>query len=424
MRAALQKRFSTPRWFSSLRTKPTSPAPAPAPEPASASAPATPTTTPAQATATATTMAEGPVVVSPVALTTHATLNVYTRTQVTGASGFLGSHIITQLLAQGTSVRALVRPTKAEFIKTVFPTDAVTVATMTDISTDDLSAAFAGASAIINCASPLAMRGTPQETVDANVDGMVNVLRGALKAGVSKVVITSSWATTINPDLSQQYTGQSFGQDSWGEVTSEQILDGTRNPVYVYLGAKIIGEKAAWEFVEEHPELDLTTINPPFLMGPYIPGVVPSGPTDIGTNRFLYRLIAGPPGRTLPPLLSPHYLDVRDCARAHIAALSTPKAPPGSQRTKRFLVIAGAVTWRTVTEWLYETRPELRERLPDVSGGIYLPETMSENDVGPAERALGMREYIHWKKMVQDGVDDFLVLHEKWMKEADGVSKI
>ena len=45
----------------------------------------------------------------------------------------------------------------------------------------------------------------------------------------------------------------------WGECTAEQVTDGTRNPLWIYLASKILAEKEAWKFAQENPSLDLTT---------------------------------------------------------------------------------------------------------------------------------------------------------------------
>lgn len=53
--------------------------------------------------------------------------------------------------------------------------------------------------------------------------------------------------------------GYNFCFKGWGEVSPEEIVDGTHDPLYVYLGSKILAEKAAWKFAEGNGELDLAT---------------------------------------------------------------------------------------------------------------------------------------------------------------------
>ncbi|THG93201.1 hypothetical protein EW145_g8441, partial [Phellinidium pouzarii] len=120
---------------------------------------------------------------------------------VTGASGFVGAQIVTLLLADGYSVRAVARGAKVDLIKNAFAGKAIEVVEIKDIIKDDLTPFFSGVSAIIHSASPLAGRAPAAETISATVDGALNVLASAVKAGINKVVLTSSWATVADREL-------------------------------------------------------------------------------------------------------------------------------------------------------------------------------------------------------------------------------
>ncbi len=70
---------------------------------------------------------------------------------------------------------------------------------------------------VIHTASPLAGKASPQDTLQVRVcslvdvfllnsqktakNGTLNVLASALKAGISKIVLTSSWGTTLDRKL-------------------------------------------------------------------------------------------------------------------------------------------------------------------------------------------------------------------------------
>jgi nucleoside-diphosphate-sugar epimerase len=45
----------------------------------------------------------------------------------------------------------------------------------------------------------------------------------------------------------------------WGYVTETEALEPGRSEMYVYLASKILAERAIWEFVKEHPQLDVVT---------------------------------------------------------------------------------------------------------------------------------------------------------------------
>ena len=45
----------------------------------------------------------------------------------------------------------------------------------------------------------------------------------------------------------------------WNDTTEEEALTSNKGEFFVYSAAKALAEKAAWEFVKEHPEVSLTT---------------------------------------------------------------------------------------------------------------------------------------------------------------------
>jgi dTDP-glucose 4,6-dehydratase len=117
---------------------------------------------------------------------------------VTGAGGFIGSHLVEQLVAAGATVRALVRYTssgtrgwldrspaaaKVEFIAADIGDRGAVAKAMHGIDTVFHLAALIGI--------PYSYH-APDSYVRTNVEGTANVLRGALDAGVRRVVHTST----------------------------------------------------------------------------------------------------------------------------------------------------------------------------------------------------------------------------------------
>lgn len=45
----------------------------------------------------------------------------------------------------------------------------------------------------------------------------------------------------------------------WPGTTAEQVRENGEDPFFTYFGNKVVAEKAAWDYVKEHPSLDLTT---------------------------------------------------------------------------------------------------------------------------------------------------------------------
>ena len=106
---------------------------------------------------------------------------------ITGATGYLGRAIVTALAASGHAVLAFARTASASGLP---------VATVDgDVrNAEALAGAAAGCDAIIHTAALVAVwRRRSQEFDDVNVGGLRNVLAAAQRAGVSRVVYTSSF---------------------------------------------------------------------------------------------------------------------------------------------------------------------------------------------------------------------------------------
>ncbi|KAJ6459475.1 NAD-P-binding protein [Mycena vitilis] len=333
---------------------------------------------------------------------------------VTGI-GFVGTYIVAQLLAEGYRVRGTARGDSLASLKSsiVGQNPSFEAIQVDDIAEGDLSDVLEGVRYVIHTASPLAGHATPADGLKSAVRGTLNVLEQAEKAGISKIVLTSSWATTMNPTLDKMYKGEILSRDDWGTAMEEEVLSGKHDALWNYLASKILAERAAWAFAESHPSIDLTTINPPFIYGPRHPDFPAPTKRRIGGNLFINSLIDGEPGRPLGPQLAPFYCDVRDVARAHVRSLAAPRGSTDGIQ-KRFLICGGTFTWKEAVEYLALARPGLKGRLPNVENAPPLPGPPSTTDVSPARKILGLEDYIPWKKTVEDTLDWILVAEKKW----------
>lgn len=97
-----------------------------------------------------------------------------------------------------------------------------------------------------------------KDLVDPAVEGTLNVLRAAKKAGVRRVVITSSISAMVpNPSWK---TGAVVDESSWTDI------DYCKSRQKWYPVSKTLAERAAWEFAEKN-ELDVVVINPATCLG-------------------------------------------------------------------------------------------------------------------------------------------------------------
>lgn len=112
---------------------------------------------------------------------------------VAGASGFMGSHTVRQLVAAGRKVRILVRPSSNLAAMGNLPVE---------ISYGDVSNQNSLSSAIKGCDSvfysvldPRFWLTNPEPLYRCNVDGLINAMEAALATGIKKFVFTSTMGT-------------------------------------------------------------------------------------------------------------------------------------------------------------------------------------------------------------------------------------
>jgi nucleoside-diphosphate-sugar epimerase len=246
---------------------------------------------------------------------------------VTGASGFIGSHCILQLLAGGHDVRGTVRSLDREgAVRSMLKAGGIDAGNRLRLVAADLerdagwSEAVAGCHYVLHVASPFppVAPAHEDELIVPAREGALRVLRAARGAGVTRVVLTSSFAAIGYGHPPQPAP---FDETSWTN------LDGA--DVQPYMKSKTVAERAAWDFVAaEGSGLEMAVVNPAGVFGPVL------GP-DLSTSIGLVRqLIEG----ALPacPRLYFSPVDVRDVADLHLRAMTHPAAAG-----QRFIAVAG-----------------------------------------------------------------------------------
>ena len=260
---------------------------------------------------------------------------------VTGAAGFIGSHVVERLLLQGHHVRATARNIEsASYLKKfqVGKESTLELVKMDLLDAQSVDAAVAGCSEVIHCAAVLmvGINEVQSDLIDPSVQGTMNVCNAIEKSGTVHTIVHTSSVAAIRSSF---YTnGHVFTADDWCEDASAQI-----NP---YGFAKAEGERVMRRFVDALDEAvrpRLMTIHPSLVFGP-----IHHKRHLNGSMAYLKHF----KGR-LPFVLNSHlnFVDVRDVADAHIAALT--KGPNG----KRIIV-------HTKGMWMNEIGIELRRLRP------------------------------------------------------------
>jgi dihydroflavonol-4-reductase len=268
---------------------------------------------------------------------------------VTGATGFVASEIVAQLLADGYKVTGTTRdPERAwqEGHVTGVPgaTDRLELIAADLMRPGAFDDVVNGSQYVIHTASPYEtdVEDPQRDLIDPAVQGTLNVLRAAAKSPtVKRVVLTSSFAAiTDEPD------GSLLDESDWNTKSTLK-----RNAYYL---SKAEAERAAWRFMEEQqPAFDLVAINPPFILGP-------SRIPQLNTSP---RVIAGMTNGLWPGIVDIQWVivDVRDVALAHIRAIETESA------SGRYLTGAGIRSMRQVVDLLRENGWAEKYRLPSIS---------------------------------------------------------
>ncbi len=244
---------------------------------------------------------------------------------VTGGSGFLGAHLIVRLLADGHDVRTTVRTVdRRDDVERMLqaagaPTGAVGYVETDLLSDEGWSIAMAGADYVLHAASPFpaVQPEDEDELIRPAVEGTLRVLRFARDAGVKRVVVTSSIAAVGygRPPLDRPFT-----EDDWTDVDGPGVTP--------YAKSKTLAERAAWDFVAEHPGLELAVVNPVGIFGPVL------GP-DLSTSiQLIQRVLSG--GMPVVPPLWSNTVDVRDVADLEVRVMTAPEAAG-----QRYLAVAG-----------------------------------------------------------------------------------
>ncbi len=232
---------------------------------------------------------------------------------LTGISGFIAKRIARDLLEAGHSVvgsvRSLSREAEVRAAVSTPQTDAQLRFVALDLGSDEgWDAAMEGVDAVLHTASPFPMSNPKDENdlIRPAVDGTLRALKAAQAAGVTRVVLTSSMVAIMSVDRPK---GHLYGADDWTD---------TNHPTAAaYVKSKTLAERAAWDFVAAHPEMQLTTVNP---------GLVVGTPMDsnYGTSLELIERMLTKGDPAVPDLMLP-IVDIADVSRLHVEALSRPE---------------------------------------------------------------------------------------------------
>jgi len=261
----------------------------------------------------------------------------HTIVLVTGGTGFLGVHTILALLKQGFTVRTTLRTLsrKNEILDAlreggISTFDHLSFYQADLLSDDGWDEAAQGCDYVLHVASPFVAEQPKDENelIIPAREGTLRALKPSSKAGVKRVVLTSSFAAI------------GYSIDPKNHVFTELDWTDENAPIQPYIKSKTIAEKAGWEFIKNDTSaMELTVINPVGIFGPTLGGI-----SSASLDSVVKGIVEGTIRENAPFTFG--VVDVRDVANIHIKAMLHHDAAG-----ERFLATsAGAMSFYDVAE--------------------------------------------------------------------------
>lgn len=299
---------------------------------------------------------------------------------VTGGAGFIGSHLVERLLADGHIVRVVDNHSTGRRENLGHLRDNPNLSeTVADIACDDLAPVFAGVEWVFHLAALADIVPSIQDPVgyyEANVHGTLRVLEAARASGVSRFVYTASSSCYGLPDL--------MPTPETAEI----------KPQYPYALTKYLGEQLAlhWNKVYRLPVVSLRLFNV------YGPRSRTSGTYGAVFGVFLRQKLAGQPFTVVGDgTQTRDFTFVTDVVSAFVAAAA-------SDLSGEVLNVGSGGTYSI-------------NQLVELLGGqiTYIPKRPGEPDCTFANTA-NIRNLLGWSPEVnlQEGVSRILEDIEYW----------
>ncbi|KAI3559687.1 NAD dependent epimerase/dehydratase [Colletotrichum abscissum] len=284
---------------------------------------------------------------------------------ITGANGYIASHIADQFIRYGHKVRGTVRnPKKSAWLVPHFEkkygVGKFELHVVPDMQVDGAyDEAIKGASIFVHTATVIDFNGDPAEVIGGAVKcGMVAIEAAYKEPNMKRFILTSS-ASTLMPLKKENFfalKGQTVDVDTFGHDAKELAWApppwGVEHGGAIYGASKMEQEQTIWKFYEENksnrPDIVVNSIVPDFNFGRSIDPSQTGGSSSFGLIVELFE------GKTLPELWHlPHFfIDVEDDAALHVAAALLPDV-----EGERIFAFAYPMNWDIILDILRKQNP-------------------------------------------------------------------
>ena len=244
---------------------------------------------------------------------------------VTGANGFIGSHVIKFLIGKNFKIRACVRSTgkndcKVEHLKKIGGSN-ITFFTGCDLEVEgSFDEAFKGANAVVHTAARVHERWS-NELISSHVQGTKNVVKAAKNScSVTRFIQTSSIAAIIDPF---KYADKSNGLHEFDEKDCNTTTDPNATGDFYGYAKKIAEEIALEAGNDKDTGFDTVVINPSVVIGECL-----CKQHTKASPVFIRQMLYG----NEQPLIYFSWVDAEDVAEAHYLALVTESETVAGER--------------------------------------------------------------------------------------------
>ncbi|KAL7786553.1 hypothetical protein V8C43DRAFT_324411 [Trichoderma afarasin] len=276
---------------------------------------------------------------------------------ITGATGYIGTHLVGDVLKAGHRVRVAVRSQeKSQLIKELYPSaaDKIEYAVVPDMSQPAAyQDALKGVSYVFHLAGAMVDKGVELERdfVDPAVNGTLSILESAKKEpSIRKVAIVSSFLSLMpmdgvmrNPFHIKANTGEKFAVDY-----KMAFPEGLPGQLLKYQTGKIVAHQAYRDWIKkENPKFTVVSVHPSQVFGP---SLVQKSSSELSGVNFLMWMTLQSDAPLTPYLM----VDVRDVSLA-LARIIDADVPSGTE-----LPITGPLyTWKQYASFISSKYPSL-----------------------------------------------------------------
>eukprot|EP00759_Apiculatamorpha_spiralis_P002514 PhF_6_TR10992/c1_g1_i1/m.17786 len=304
---------------------------------------------------------------------------------VIGAHTFVGSHIVHYLLESGYIVRAIVRDKSAANMRALSSATpdahhSLSLITFDETDPTHYESVIQGSTYVINALLP----SLPNPLViDQCVQFMFDAIRKVGKKTVRRVVLTGSATSVSHPTDPDVPNGYDETHDNTKTMKASEPLQ----------YARINAEKEAIRLAHV-VDIELVTILPTLAIGP-------ARCNEISESvRTIQDIAIGSKWFPFAPKLYWNFVDVRDVARAHIAALENPRA-----KNQRYIVGSRATKYSEIGRIIKSRYPHLTPPIYDAPNLLTLivgPIFNTRVSLGYLWRTLGKVRTFNCNKLRHD----------------------